>query len=73
MSQQLDSLLDPLDRWVYGAASIAEWSGLFDDDGKPDERAAYHGLENGYIDADKFGRKWRSTPRRLLAGNKRGR
>jgi hypothetical protein len=60
------AFVDPLDQWVYGAKKIAELAGLFDGNGEPDERAAYHGLENGYIDADKYGRQWRSTPRRIL-------
>jgi hypothetical protein len=47
-------VLDPLDMPVYGAEAI----------GKP-KRQTFYALENGYIDADKFGRMWRSTPRRL--------
>jgi hypothetical protein len=44
-----------LDRWIYGAKSINLTA-----------RQAHHALERGYLDADKFGRKWRSTKRRLL-------
>jgi hypothetical protein len=60
------ALVDPLDRPVYGAKAIAIVANMFDEHGEPDERAAFHALEMGYIDADKFGRKWRSTPRRIL-------
>jgi hypothetical protein len=60
------ALVDPLDRPVYGARAIAIVANMFDENGEPDERAAFHALEMGYLDADKFGRKWRSTPRRIL-------
>lgn len=54
--------LDPQDRPIYGAAAIGRVIGL-------NPRQAYHALENGYLAtvADKFGGRWRSTPRRLLA------
>lgn len=58
---------DPLDRVIYGAKKIAEAAELFDEDGNPNVRAAFYGLEKGYIDADKYGRRWRSTPRRVRA------
>jgi hypothetical protein len=58
--------VDPLDQFVWGALNIALILNLRRDDGTPDERSAYHGLEQGYYDADKVGRRWRSTPRRLL-------
>ncbi len=51
--------VDELDRWIYGAKNIGIVVDL-------DERETYHALERGYLDADKFGRKWRSTKRRLL-------
>jgi hypothetical protein len=66
MPRQLDDLLDPLDRPVYGPRAIAIVANILDESGEPDERAAFHALEKGYLDADKFGRKWRSTPRRIL-------
>ena len=49
---------DPLDQPVYGAANIGRVVGL-------NRNQAYLALENGYLDADKFGRRWVSTPRRL--------
>jgi hypothetical protein len=55
-----------LDRPVYGAPAIAEILNLLDESGKPDSRAAYYALESGHIDADKFGKIWTSTRRRLL-------
>jgi hypothetical protein len=56
---------EDLDRPIYGAKAIAIAANLVDGDGNPDTRKAFYGLEMGYIDADKFGRKWRSTPRRV--------
>lgn len=64
--QQLN--LDPLDRPIYGAKAIAEVLNLRDKNGEPDARKAFHALEMGYVSAEKMGRLWRSTPRRLLAG-----
>jgi hypothetical protein len=66
MSQQPDDFLHPLDRPVRGARNIARVAYLFDEDGEPDERAAYYALESGHIDASKEGRTWISTPRRIL-------
>ena len=59
--------IDPQDQPVYGAEAIARILNIFKDDGTPDLRRAFYVLENGYVDADKYGRIWRSTPRRLLA------
>lgn len=50
--------LDPLDRPIFGASAIGQVLGL-----KP--RQAFHALESGYLDADKFGGRWVSTARRL--------
>ena len=50
--------IDPQDRPIYGAAAIGRVMDLT-------TRQAFHPLENGYLDADKFGGKWISTPRRL--------
>jgi hypothetical protein len=59
---------DPfLDEPVNGARAIAEVLNLRDEDGNPDERKAYYGLELKRYDADKIGRLWVSTRRRLLA------
>jgi hypothetical protein len=66
MSQDLDNFLHPLDRPVYGARNIARVANMFDANGEPNERAAFHALAMGYLDGDKFGRKWISTPRRIL-------
>jgi len=52
-------LIDDLDRPIYGAKDIGAVVNL-------SERQTYHALEQGYLDGDKFGRKWRSTKRRLL-------
>jgi hypothetical protein len=57
---------DDLDLPQYGATRIAEILNLRDKAGKPSARKAYHALERGYIDADKFGDVWSSTKRRLL-------
>jgi hypothetical protein len=50
---------DDLDRPIYGARNIGVVVNLT-------ERQAFHALEKGYLDGDKFGKKWRSTKRRLL-------
>lgn len=63
---QASLIVDPLDRPVYGAREIAEVLNLRDKNGEPDARKAFHALERGYVDAEKMGRQWRSTPRRLL-------
>ena len=66
-----------LDSFRYGARAIGAEADIFkkdrngetvlDENGKPvvDERRAQYALEMKYIDADKFGRLWRSTPRRI--------
>jgi hypothetical protein len=63
MSQPIEPISgwDPWwDQWIYGAKNIGIVVDL-------KERQAYHALENGYLDGEKFGkRKWRSTRRRLL-------
>lgn len=58
--------IDPLDRPVYGAEEIAGVLNLRDNRGNPSVRKAYHVLEKKYVDADKIGARWTSTPRRLL-------
>lgn len=57
---------DPLDRPVYGAKAIANVLNLLKKNGEPDERRAFYMLEKGYVDANKVGETWTSTPRRLL-------
>jgi hypothetical protein len=59
-----------LDKFIYGAEPIGLEANIVKEDGTVDLRATYHALEMGYIDADKFGRKWRSTPRRVRFGSK---
>ena len=49
-----------LDRPIFGAGPIGRVVNR-----KP--RQAYDDLEKGRLDADKFGKLWVSTPRRLLA------
>jgi hypothetical protein len=60
------SIDDDLDRPVYGAEAIALVLNLTDKHGNPDRRRAFYALEKGYADADKWGKIWVSTPRRLL-------
>jgi hypothetical protein len=48
-----------LDEPVYGAATIGAVI-------NQTERQAFHMLESGHLDATQLGRKWVSTPRRLL-------
>jgi hypothetical protein len=56
---------EDLDRLVWGARRIAEAADLVDGNGKPRVRTAYHLLENGLLPAEKVGKTWVSTPRRL--------
>jgi hypothetical protein len=58
---------DLLDRPIWGARAIAIAAGLVDRRGKPRVRAAYHLLEKKLLPADKVGRTFVSTPRRLRA------
>jgi hypothetical protein len=55
-----------LDRPIYGARAIGAVANLLDEKGEVDIQAVYYALQMGYIDADKFGRRYRSTPRRIL-------
>ena len=54
----------------YGALWIAEVLNLRDENGEPVLTRTYHVLESGYVDADKMGRIWTSTRRRLLKPEK---
>jgi hypothetical protein len=58
-------VIDVMDRWIYGMSKIAKLAGL-------SERSARHHEKMGRLDVEKFGRLFRSTPRRILAGNKKG-
>jgi hypothetical protein len=51
--------IDDLDKFIYGAENIGRVINL-------DARKTFYALEAGYIDAEKFGNRWRSTKRRLL-------
>src|SRR5258708_27098178 len=51
--------IDDLDKFIYGAENIGRVINL-------DARKTFYALEAGYLDADKFGTRWRSTKRRLL-------
>ena len=56
---------DQLDRPLYGVRPIGRAAHLVDGKGKVDVRKTYYALEQGYIPADKFGRKWVTTLRRI--------
>jgi len=51
---------DDLDKPIWGVEAIAAAANLT-------VRQAYHALESGYLPGSKAGRKWFTTPRRLLA------
>jgi len=50
---------DELDKPIWGVEAIAAAANLT-------VRQAYHALESGYLPGSKAGRKWFTTPRRLL-------
>jgi hypothetical protein len=56
---------DDLDRPLWGAEAIGREARLLDKAGNVDTRKTYYGLENRYLDADKYGQLWVSTPRRI--------
>jgi hypothetical protein len=58
------------DRWVYGAQAIGEIANIRNEDGEVDIPRILYALRMGHLDAEKFGRLWRSTPRRLLKGER---
>jgi hypothetical protein len=58
-----------LDRPVYGAKNIGRIANLIDEKtGDVDLQATFYALARGLIPAEKFGRRWRSTARRILKG-----
>ena len=59
--------LSDIDTPIWGARAIALAAGLVDKRGKPRERAAYHLLEKKLLPADKVGKTYVSTVRRLRA------
>lgn len=52
-----------LDRPLLGAHAIGRAAHLFTRKGRVDIRKTFYALEKGYIDADKFGRRWVTTLR----------
>jgi hypothetical protein len=60
-----------LDRFIYGAEDIGRAADLYKKDGSVDTRRTFWALERGYIDADKFGRIWRTTLRKIRSGPKK--
>jgi len=54
-----------LDRPIWGAKAIGQEAGCIKDDGEADERKTFYLLEMKLLDADKVGRQWVSTPRRI--------
>jgi hypothetical protein len=62
----MPSINDDLDRPIWGAAKIAVEAGLIDDaTGKPNMDRAYFLLRKKLLPADKIGRSYVSTRRRL--------
>ncbi|MGO9400091.1 MAG: hypothetical protein ACLP19_19955 [Xanthobacteraceae bacterium] len=55
-----ESAKEDLDRPIWGVRAIAIAANLT-------LRQAYHALEKGYLPANKAGRKWVTTQRRLRA------
>ncbi len=55
---------DP-DALLWGVRNIALGANLIDKDGKPQVGKAYHLLQKGKLPADKIGRSYVSTARRL--------
>ena len=51
--------------YLWGAAAIAVEAGLFDEEGKPDEKKTYYLLENGLLPGTKCGRGWVSSRARI--------
>ena len=61
---QLD---EDLDQPIYGAPAIGRAANLVDAKGRVLAAKVYRSLKLGYIDADKFGREWVTTRRRIYA------
>jgi hypothetical protein len=59
MVTDLKDLVDPLDRPIWGAEAISRVVGR-------SEGETSYLLQKGILDADKAGKYWTSTPRRLL-------
>lgn len=54
-----------LDRPIWGARAIVIEAGLFDERGEPDVVRAFYLLEKKLIPANKIGRAYVTTPRRV--------
>jgi hypothetical protein len=64
-NQQMPDTHKNLDRPIWGAEKIGEEAGLVDEAGNVDLRRTFYALERGHIPAEKKGRLWVSTPRRI--------
>jgi hypothetical protein len=51
---------------LRGARAFAVCLNLLTEDDEPRERAVFHMLQNGLLDAERIGGQWQSTPNRLL-------
>ena len=56
---------EKLDRPIYGGPAIGRAANLLDEDGEVATTKVYRALRLGLIDADKFGREWVTTLRRI--------
>lgn len=56
---------EKLDQPIYGGPAIGRAANLVDGKGKVELAKVYRALRLGYIDADKFGREWVTTLRRI--------
>ena len=61
----MTTIKENLDLPIWGARAIAIGVGLVDKRGKPRVRTAYHLLEKKRLPADKVGKQYVSTLRRL--------
>jgi hypothetical protein len=59
------SEIENLDRPLWGGEAIGREANVVDDDGNVDIRKVYYLLENHLLPADKVGKAWVSTPRRI--------
>jgi hypothetical protein len=59
---------DDLDRLIWGAEKIGAAAGLFLPNGSVDLDATYYKLKRGYLPAQKVGRQYVSTSRRIRDG-----
>jgi hypothetical protein len=69
----MNPLDEKLDQPIYGGIAIGREANLIDGGGEVLAAKVYRALRLGLIDADKFGRGWVSTRRRILAKHAGGR